>query len=403
MMYNSKTIICYIFFAMSLFSAAIFTIPVGGFQLSIFRFLIFVLLCLELIDVKRERVVMNRYDLLMLFWLAYAFVSFGWTSNTGGWGKSVFFLSVAFLATRWFHIFFNSQEKIINACKFFSCGILLHNFIGWYEIATRDYHWVSEKYLIQLTYSKMSIPVSVFYNPNDFATILTFGFFALLISRKNSGYRITKLLWTLTAISSFVLIVLTQSRANLIGILIGISFMIMVRLGLSYKNIISAICLFIGLYFAFLFTDLGSQVSNFIDMYLSFDMENGSEYQRSILLKNAFCVFFNSYGLGTGAGNLSYRMLTDGCCLINAGNVHNWWIEILVTYGIVIFIWYVLNYITILKNFFVNAKNSYISLCICAFLICFIVGCVSSSSCLSSEPLWCAFALIYASSCVKLS
>ena len=402
-MIETKTKICYVFFAMSLFSAAIFTIPLGGFQLSIFRFLIFVLFLLELVDLRREKEVMNRYDLLMFFWLMYAIVSFGWVSDMGNWGKSVFFLSVAFLSTRWFHLFFNTTQKIVNACKAFSCGILFHNFIGWYEIATRNYHWVSEKYLIQLTYSQTPVPVSVFYNPNDFATVLSFGIFALFVAHRYSNHRSVKILWALTLISSFILLVLTQSRANLIGVLLGISFMVMVKFGLSYKKIVISLFLLMSFAFALLFTDFGTYVSNFIDIYLNFDMENGSEQQRSILLKNAFCVFVNSYGLGTGAGNLSFRMLTDGCFSIEAGSVHNWWVEILVTYGIVIFLWYVLNYIMILKKFFLKAKESYLASNMFAFLICFVIGCISSSSCLSNEPLWCAFALVYACASIDLN
>lgn len=402
-MIELKTKICYLIFGMSLFSAAIFTIPLGGYQLSVFRFLIFAFFLFELIDINRKKEMMNQYDSLMLFWLSYAFISYGWISDTTSWSKAVFFLTVAFLVTRWFHLYFNTYEKIINACKFFALGILLHNFIGWYEMATQDYHWISEKYLMQITYLNTPVPISVFYNPNDFATILSFGFFVLLVVQKETKNKFIKSLWILTAVSSLTLIVLTHSRANLIGILLGLTFIAMIRFGLSYKKIVITLLVLIALFVSLLLTDFGNHLLDFIDLYLSFDMENGSEQQRSVLLKNAFCVFFNSYGLGTGAGNLSFRMLTDGCYSIKAGNVHNWWFEILVTYGVVIFIWYVCNYISLLKVFFLQARRSFLSLNLCAFLICFIIGCISSSSCLTSEPLWCAFALIYASSRVKLS
>ena len=206
-MIELKTKICYLIFGMSLFSAAIFTIPLGGYQLSVFRFLIFAFFLFELIDINRKKEMMNQYDSLMLFWLSYAFISYGWISDTTSWSKAVFFLTVAFLVTRWLHLYFNTYEKIINACKFFALGILLHNFIGWYEMATQDYHWISEKYLMQITYLNTPVPISVFYNPNDFATILSFGFFVLLVVQKETKNKFIKSLWILTAVSSLTLIV----------------------------------------------------------------------------------------------------------------------------------------------------------------------------------------------------
>jgi teichuronic acid biosynthesis protein TuaE len=83
-------------------------------------------------------------------------------------------------------------------------------------------------------------------------------------------------------------------------------------------------------------------------------------------------------------------------------NIHNWWMEILVSSGIFVFIAYVYIYTkNILHLYRIQKINTsedvvYISMALYGFMISFIVASMSSSSQFASEWLWPCIALVYA-------
>ena len=76
------------------------------------------------------------------------------------------------------------------------------------------------------------------------------------------------------------------------------------------------------------------------------EQPGASVYVRINLIRNSFIFLWQHLGLGVGAGNVEYHMAhfqiynTYGIL-----NVHNWWVEILANYGILIFVGFVAFYL----------------------------------------------------------
>ena len=83
-------------------------------------------------------------------------------------------------------------------------------------------------------------------------------------------------------------------------------------------------------------------------------------------------------------------------------NIHNWWIEILVGYGVVIFIGYISIYFIKVKTLFdayLKSKESFIrnsSLGLFGFMMAFVISSVSSSSNINTEWMWLFWAVLIA-------
>ena len=113
------------------------------------------------------------------------------------------------------------------------------------------------------------------------------------------------------------------------------------------------------------------------------------------LIKNGFIFLFETCGFGTGAGNIEFWMANYGVHYTGEiENIHNWWMEILTGYGIIIFIMYIVFYVKLFLSAYKKFKTSEdkvdisISLGILCCMAGYVVGSMSSSSNISSEWLW---------------
>jgi len=196
-------------------------------------------------------------------------------------------------------------------------------------------------------------------------------------------------------ISSVYQIIRTQSRANIIALFVGVLIYICLTRKLSGRKLIIAVSLAYLLGFSLLFLPITSMLSDFVRSYLHFGLSGGSESMRLNLLSAGWESFLKTYGLGTGAGNLAYNI---GLNLnLVAGDLHIWWLEVLFSYGVIIFVLYINRYYSLTKTCIKNAlAGSYISKVFAAFLVAFLIGAFSSSSCMRNETLWCAWAFIIA-------
>ncbi|MFP3339948.1 O-antigen ligase family protein, partial [Micrococcus sp. SIMBA_131] len=75
--------------------------------------------------------------------------------------------------------------------------------------------------------------------------------------------------------------------------------------------------------------------------------EGGSLDIRANILKNVQYYFAESMGFGVGAGNADYFLKNEPIFPIGVfSNVHNWWGEILVNYGAIVFGGYLAMYLS---------------------------------------------------------
>lgn len=393
----------YLIIMTSLIGAGAFSINFGFFQLSLFRgliilmsFLMFAELLLKNKKIPFKTGKENEYSIkFMLFWFFYALITLGWVRDYTGWAKAIYFLGLGVLSIIVMYKFLRTKYDVIKALRFFSYMIIFHNIIGWYEILTGNYIFLTNDKIN--VYSVMNLPVSMFGNTNDFAVFLMFSIFILYICAINTKTSLSKLIYGFSAASSIVLLLYTGSRGSILGLIIGLMmfFFISIRNKKTRKVllVLSLIILAIIILNPKIFENLWYSLEAILNF--NFQQQGGSDFVRKNLIANGIEFLFSTIGFGTGAGNIEYWMINYGE-LYTGGiiNMHNWWLEILVGYGIVIFILYCIFYIKLIKDLkkkFIISQDKAdlsISLGFISIISGYIVASISSSSNISSEWIW---------------
>ncbi len=153
------------------------------------------------------------------------------------------------------------------------------------------------------------------------------------------------------------------------------------------------ITLFLVLFGIVLVTPIGTSIITKMGSFFNFSISNGSESLRINLLHHGWESFKKTYFLGAGAGNLP--VMINNVSGIEGGQLHFWWLEVLFTYGPLIWALYIFSYIKLLRgNFRGAAQGSFVSRVLASYMFAYIVGACSSSSVMSLEPMWIAWAFI---------
>jgi teichuronic acid biosynthesis protein TuaE len=195
------------------------------------------------------------------------------------------------------------------------------------------------------------------------------------------------------AVSSLILLIETNSRANVLGFILGLLFLIgLLFQKISFKKRVLIITsMLTGLFVCEAVTRFFSSV--WVRYFNS--MSIGTETVRVNLLKNGLEFIKKTLGFGVGAGNIEYWMenysIYDTRGVLN---IHNWWGELLTAYGIYFTILYLAFYIWLfvtLNSRYKTTKNrdsKILALGFMGILVMFIVSSVSSSSNIIRDWLW---------------
>lgn len=395
----------------SLIGASTIALDLGFFQLSIFRGLIISIaffIVLEMLitnsafplKLGRE----NRYSFIfMVIWFLYAVFTLGWVKDYSSWLKSVYFIGLGFLCIIVFTKYLKTNFDVLTAFRLVAFMAIFHNLLGWYEVNTGNYLFLSAERI--LGYSRYSLPVSVFGNTNNFATFMLFSVFITYICTINTRSFILKLIFVITTISSVMLLITTGSRANILGLILASIVFVYLSMHNRRTRRTLIILLICGFAAVLIYPQALSNIFIMIDekLYFRFAARVGSDAVRINLIKNGLLFLMDTFGFGTGAGNVEYWMANYGVYYTGRiENMHNWWMEILVSYGLVIFIMYTLFYYKLFLSVYRRFKYSLdridtsISLGIMCCMVGYTLGSVSSSSNINSEWLWVFWAIAIA-------
>lgn len=195
-----------------------------------------------------------------------------------------------------------------------------------------------------------------------------------------------------TVAGAIYLIVMSGSRANILAILLElVILLLLINLKQKIKLITKlTICM------AILLILLSNPTKGFLSQTTG---EIGSMSNRLNLIRNGLLFLHSTALIGVGAGNFEYYMSNfaryDTKGLINS---HNWWLEILVNYGILVFIGYIIFYLSIIwklrKIYYekLSANEKLICEGLLVSLIGFFFASLSPSSIIAFRPQWFLFA-----------
>lgn len=400
-----------------------FSIQVFGFQLSLYRINLILAPILFLIPIlsrlanyKELRSLL--YLKFLLFWILYSFFAVIWVNDYSSWAKYMTFLVSALFFSTFIFVYINNFDIFLKAIRIIVWLSILLSILAFYESLSGNYYfldptsteWYKDYSLLQKA-SSFREPVTVFGNPNNYALFLFFSFaFSLLlvIVDKKSKLRLAYVVYL--PVSVF-LIIITLSRSALLGIILLLAFLFLIvffygTFQLRKKIIICFVLIsLMSIYFIYKYFFL-------IDGFFALDFasEGTSDDIRKNLILNGLLIQKKYYYLGTGLGNIESNMAIFSKFDVGGiVNIHNWWMEILVSSGVIVFLLYIFIYgytflrLCMLKNL-VNSNQLFWTKAIFASIFFgFVFSSIGPSSLMQCEWLWPIMALSFKSSfiCTK--
>lgn len=344
--------------------------------------------------------------LFFVLWFVYSLVTVFWAKSIGDWSHGEYFFGIGLLCI----LFFDMSELRIEDFDFILKGawsaLALHNLLGWYEVWMHKYLFLPMERLAAMRKYNRYYPVTTMLNQNDLILVLIFGVCVFSYFMGKAKTRKFRMLNAALLISDIGLAVATDSRAGLLGMAVGILVLGMFMLSSRQKSGISLIAVISGAGLALVKPEIiikGLERFKEIDVLSFENAAVNSDAVRLNLIQNGLVFLKETFGFGVGTGNAEYWMQTQPVYYVRGfTNMHNWWIEILTNYGILIFILYTMFYCYLFYSLFRKYRRSQgvqsKRLCILfmGFMGAFLIGSISSSSNWGKEWLWVLWALIIA-------
>ncbi|TCS83365.1 O-antigen ligase family protein [Tepidibacillus fermentans] len=387
---------------------AFFNVNIGPISLSLFRitlyalWVIFVLLLLKNDgEISITNLKVRLLVWFLIFWFVYSIISLLWADSTIDAVKHINHLFVGFSLIIFVVFFFIEKRDYIHFYRLWIFILTVLILVGLWNVLTGQQLSVST--LAGLTNEQRFTPTAIFHNQNDFATYLALSLpFTLTLIRYGRNLLVS-LFGIILSLLNLSLVFLTYSRSNYLAIAMGVAFWFFFFMKRREKLFLIVLTLSGTMVLYFLFPEpFHSALDTLkvqIDSLFVHDQGKESVNVRTNLIKNSLLFLYDHYGFGVGAGNAEYHMahfrVYDTAKIVN---VHNWWFELLVNYGILIFSGYVLFYLSLIillkKQYhtLTDRNEKMIAESLIIGLVIFFLASTSSSTIIAFGPQWLFFA-----------
>lgn len=346
----------------------------------------------------------KRYFVFFILWFGWAVLSLLWCDNRTDGLSNVYYLFTGLCLIGFTTVYVKENDvKLLLFIFIVVYTVVLA--VGLWESAT-GWHLATAG---DIAYSK--IPRGVFKNPNDLATYLVLYLPLLYVTARHCLGRVltAPLAVVLVALMGIgvYLIVNTGSRANMLALAPAAAAAVVLYLVRgrfkALRNLLAVVLLLSFIYIGVAATN--PKISYWCKRQyriarhhlVSLEHVGGESSARIILFKNSLEELKSHNLMGVGAGNAEEHMKkyrTDDFLLLA---LHNWWLELLINYGVFIFILYLAFYFKLLFDLFtvavragpgpvkLLAESSFIT------LVAFSITAISSSSLVYARFMWIVF------------
>lgn len=282
----------------------------------------------------------NSIFLFFLFWLFYILISLFWTADLGQGLKEVFYyishFSLFLLVQYWAYKAINPFRSIILGWLTFfllSCPFAFYELIYDKHFASSQF---SENYMISLGHGEIyqkKFAALNFLNYNTFVTVLCFAIpflYAFLLMRKSFISQVVG--WVSIMMLAYIQL-MNASRGGMICLFIISLFFFVYYKKITFRNKWLIITVIVLILFLLVIPYWDAIIEQFALRFVARD-NILQDTSRVKLIRVAWDLFLESYGVGTGAGSIVASMASKTTGVIIT---HNLFLEILVQYGVVIF------------------------------------------------------------------
>jgi len=385
--------------------------------LSAFRILYLGLCAGALIWLVRERRPLPRVRVLgflvfLAFWVAWTVLSLLWAGDKAAGMRYTLFLIMMTSLTAAAPLALNNTRTVRVALLLLLAVLGMALCFALLEIAT-DFRLPTSG-LVGLPERYQWAATSFFHNQNDFATYIAL-WLPLLVAVPFFTRKVAPLACTFVgSMISALCLLYTGSRTNLLALGLmapALLIVLALRKGTSSQRwqwilglallCALAVTIYLGASGQLPVLSLpwvGVQHWRFDTLEAEIEAGEGSGGNRIKLIEGGLAAIRDSRLLGLGPGNAeSYLRQRPGLELVH--NLHNWWLEVLVNGGIVVFVGYVVFYAALLWNLLRVAVGNtdrvmaFAATGLLAALVGYIVGSLSPSSAIHFTPMWIHFGL----------
>lgn len=344
--------------------------------------------------VRKIKVYRHIESWFFVLWFVYVVVQVWRVVKVGVWGA---YVDWTFTTILFIQLLYYGDRKRVFECAFRAmlCGWVLHLLIGLYEITAHRYVFGVGEFSAR--YYGVT-PVSVFHNPNDYATfvvtVMPIAAGVLIRSRRKLSNPVLVILMGIAV----VLVLRGESRAGFLTMLLFLAGIVYLYWRKSAKN---KVITFLGVVAALAVCLTVAPVRQYIVNILqnnSIDAESGTDTARLNLIRNGLYFLKETHGFGVGAGNLYYWLTEKSIYYIGGlAFIHNWYVELLVTFGVLFFAFYAFLHgkiiVKLVRGYrkdegFFNLNNTLL-----ISFVGFTLMSISSSSNIYSEWVWMYLAL----------
>ena len=219
----------YLLIALTFLNNAFFSISAGFFSLFLYRIMLIAAFALFIWRMRDKGTYISQWQqirvkgILGFFaaWFLYGLISLLWAHSVTDGLK---YMSLLAMGMGFVFLVVMYIQRIDQVVTFYSIWLVMTVFvmgIGFYNHFTLN-HLPNTSLYLGPAY-KQHYPTAVFFNQNDFATFLSISFFLYLACMRQMKNGYIKAFGLLGAIAALYLILLTESRASLLGIFAGVA------------------------------------------------------------------------------------------------------------------------------------------------------------------------------------
>lgn len=392
---------------------SVLTFSVGPISLFPFRFAIIFLLAFFLfrsgLRFDISKIFVRKSLLFHFFWVAYAIVSVVWAADKTSALKHVIFMGLNVIIIFFSIYVLQSVNDFWKLIRLWVTLFVLLIPVGIWEFLTGNHLPSSGLNVVDEGYELYKFaPTATFSNQNDYATWISLTFPMLLSLFKFQKIGIKKLALFFVLLGTILVLFFTTSRANYIAIILSTGFWLYFMTGLreKIKYFIAFLTLLVIGFIAMpphILESLSFYIEDLVALTQIGSGEDAGINVREYLIINALYFSLGSWGFGVGAGNVEYYMDNFPIYPVNdIGNVHNWFVELLANYGVVILVGYIVLLIFVFRSLWryhkqvTDRRERLIIEALLCPLVGFPIASISSSSLMAFNPLWIYFGVVLA-------
>jgi teichuronic acid biosynthesis protein TuaE len=359
---NINLKIVYVLILFSTIGASALSINAIYFELSPYRFIILIILfplaglLLRLIVYS---VLRPKYHYLLFFnvWVIYSLASLLWVVDYTAYVKYFSFLLSGYIATFFVFNYINNKNQYLYSLKIVVIMSIIIGMFALNEIVFGVYYFaVEERVDFYQNRSHLSswlglkIPEVFFGNSNNYALSLTFSVLFAFVLLRSDEKRQSRFLWFSSLCFLLFLLISTSSRSGVLGAIFFFSIYFFINFwSISIIKKFLYLLLFFFALIILVTSDPGLSTIQ-IQEKIAIDFsgaEVNSDFVRANLILNGLYFLYESFLMGVGLGQVEIYMARNPI-YFTAGitNLHNWFIEILVSSGIIVFTFFVLIYMS---------------------------------------------------------